>query len=388
MLKTEFRVTSLVRTIRKGDDYTPDAETNPAFERIDCGLGHSPFGYPPEVETAKARLTTDDLVQYLNKDAYGKSLAQPIRERFGLGADVEVFSNGSGSYGLLAAILSDLVSREAISKGLEVMGFGPQFTNIDMLARRAEIPYSPIAVPLAATTQFKLDTLIEHRLKASKPAIIYLDNPNNPTGDVLSLSAVQALADATQRQDLLIIDEAYGDLVDDAVSAIPLTVRYPHIIALRSLSKGIGLASPRLGYAIMSEPLAAIYKNIELVFAVDTFTILVANAALNPNVLATFLPDVRRQTAEIKSELVAGLIQLGVKVFPTHPTVSIFMAQNPGKFYQDLLNYGIATEDGQTFKPTHPEMNSSLVRFRIPGDSSTVSEIHQRVEDLQKAKRK
>jgi histidinol-phosphate aminotransferase len=279
----------IIRVIPELEDYaSAQGIANPAYSLIDCGLGHSPFGYPAEVNNAISEITEQSLSEYNGADAYSKSLSEPVRERFNLNSDTEVFFNGAGSYGMLASILNDFVSPEAVRKGLKIIGFGPQFTNIDMLANRAGVPYQSIQPNLYDSHTSKIDALIEARRKSRKAAIVYIDNPNNPTGNANSIEEIESLAKATAKHDLLIVDEAYGDLIPDDQSAIPLAEKYDNLIVIRSLSKGIGLASPRLGYAVMSEGIAKEYKKIELVFNVDTFTAMLGRIALNPSILSEF----------------------------------------------------------------------------------------------------
>lgn len=377
----------IIREIPTLYDYASDqGKVNPAFSLIDCGLGHSAFGYPQTVDEARALLTPKLLSEYAGDDPFSKSLAIPVRERFNLKASTDVFFNGAGSYGMLADILNDFVDPKAIRQGLTIVGFGPQFTNMNMLANRAGIPYKPVEPELGDTQANKLQMLLESRRSTKKPAIVYIDNPNNPTGNANTIGEIRLLAKEASGRDLLIVDEAYGDLLPDSESAIPLTEEFNNLIVIRSLSKGIGLASPRLGYSVMSPNIAEAYKKIELVFGVDTFTRLLGMIALNPSTLSAFLLEVQNKTAGIKTELITGLESLGVEVFPTVPTVSILLAKGNDHFHQKLLDKGINTEDGATFKPTHSKMDGSMVRMRIPNSSDQVGQIHQRIWDLQKGK--
>jgi histidinol-phosphate aminotransferase len=377
----------IIREIPTLFDYASDqGKVNESFSLIDCGLGHSAFGYPPEVDEARNLLTAKLLSEYAGDDPFSKSLARPVRSRFNLKDTTDVFFNGAGSYGMLADILNDFVDPQAIRQGLTIVGFGPQFTNINMLANRAGIPYRPVEPELGETQSSKLQHLIESRRSAKKPAIVYIDNPNNPTGNANTIAEIRQLVAETSGRDVLIVDEAYGDLLPDSESAIPLTEEFNNLIVIRSLSKGIGLASPRLGYSVMSPNIAEAYKKIELVFGIDTFTRLLGMIALNPDTLSTFLLEVQNKTATIKTELISGLETMGIQVFPTVPTVSIFLAKGNDHFHQKLLDKGINTEDGATFKPTHSKMDGSMVRMRIPNSSDQVGQIHQRIWDIQKGK--
>ncbi len=365
-------------------DYaSAQGEVPKGIVKIDCGLGHSPFAPPRGVIEAVRASTTRDLSLYPS-DAFTVGLGGLVRERFGLNRDTKVFFDGRGSYGILATLLNEMVDTRSKLDGLEVVGYGPQFTNIEPLIQRAGLKYRPIQEPLATTVDHKVNTLIADRLGAkNKPAIVYVDNPNNPTGQSVNPGTLRKLIDVCQKNgDVLIIDEAYGDLVDDSLSAIPFVEKGNNLIVVRSISKGIGLASPRLGYTLMSRNLEPTYGSINLVYSVDTLTRKVGEVALQPELLRKYLPDVRSKTGEIKVRLENGLARLGFDVHPSDPTVSIMMVRGRDNFYGDLLKIGILTEDGATFKPTHSDMNESIVRMRIPGNQALVDQVIGRMKKI------
>lgn len=365
----KFRNEGLIRSLKPMADYA-SSEDKPAdgWEPIDCGLGHSPFGCPPEIKAVMDKIDLKDLVEYPG-DPFAKGLSAKVRERYGLSDNTEVFLGGAGSYGLLASIFSDLVDfgyRSSADGG--IVGFGPQFTNVAMLANRAGIDYFPVEPRLQLGADQKCAVLCEWlEGQNSGRKIVYLDNPNNPTGDYTSPESLVELLGLTQRRgDLLIIDEAYGDSISDPGSAFGQVENYENVICLRSISKTVGLASPRLGYAVMSKDLARAYKKIELVFNVDKVTQLIGSMALDINIIGDFLEVVRKRTTEAKGKFIEMLRDHEIAVFPTNDAVSIMLAQGEQTFYQDLLSVGILTEAGSSFKYTHQQMNDSFVRFRVP----------------------
>lgn len=378
--------TPLIRNRFEKVDYasgsTPVKST---LSEIDLELGQSPLGFPPEVLNklmAELKRRPEEILNSYPTPYSEKSLAPLVIERFGLPESTRVFFNGDGSYGLLAAILSDLIDREEAT-GTKVIGYGPQFANIALLADRAEIPYEAVQPPLELSQAEKIRALVEHRIMNGEyPSIVYVDNPNNPTGDATGSDNLIELADVTaQNGDLLIVDEAYGDFIDDSETAMKLIEQYPHLIVLRSISKGIGLASPRLGYAVTSPEVGHYYEDVQLVFAVDGIAYVIAQQVLQPGVLEKFLPKVREETAYVKGYFIEQLELAGIKTFPTHPDVSIFMAQGPEEFYQKLKSVGINTEDGAAFRKTY-DLDSSYVRIRVPKTIEEVNEALARIATI------
>ena len=230
----------------------------------------------------------------------------------------------------------------------------------------------------------KIEQLIKERKAARSAAFVYVDNPNNPTGAAVGLPTLDRLAKATANGDILIVDEAYGDSIGDFNSAFKLVEDYKHVAVIRSISKTVGLASPRLGYMAMSKPLEKVYEEMRLVFVVDRLTQVIAEKVLDPSLLAEFLPKVRILTVEAKMQFINMLTENNIKIFETEPEVSILLAQGGKDFYKKLFSLGISTEDGATFIPTHPDINNSYVRFRVPASEKDISEVGRRIATIKK----
>lgn len=324
----EKAIKHLVYRFSRNHDYASDPV--PEGQRvIDCGLGSSPFGYPEQVDEVMKQIDAKMLNEY-PKDPYSRELAGLVKERFNLKRS-SIYFGGTGSYGLLASLLSDLADVQR-NTNLEVVGAGPQFTNIEILAKRAHIPYRPITPDLELPYEEKVELLIQERQKAKCSAIVYIDNPNNPTGAAVNLETIYKLCRATAKNDLLIVDEAYGDSLPDNQSAFHLVEGFNHMVTLRSISKTIGLASPRLGYMAMSGTTAEAYENLELVFSLDAITQMIGKAALNPDILSQFLPKVRKMTMEAKNKFGKMLEDAGVEKYDTHANVSILLAKGSKNF--------------------------------------------------------
>ena len=370
-------------------DYASAAgDPNPKYEKIDCGLGNSPFPFPNGVMETIKSISKSELAEYPT-DPYSKGLDDLVRERFGLPKPRNektdnVFFSGQGSYGLLASVLSDLVSPEApVEKG-KVIGYGPQFTNIAYLADRAGLEYFAVQPPIKTSVDSKVVDLTKYLKKlGGRPQVVYVDTPNNPTGEIPSQETISELMDVTaKRGDLLIIDEAFGDAIPDQLSSVLEVAKRDNLIVIRSLAKVIGLASPRLGWAAMSENVGTVYDSVNLVFSIDTLTSRISRVAMNPEMLLTYLPEVRKKTTDIKTVLVNGLRETGIDVHSTENAVNILLTRGKNEFFKSLLEKGIVTEDGASFIPTHKGMDGSYVRFRIPGSFDQVEEILQRVREI------
>jgi histidinol-phosphate aminotransferase len=83
--------------------------------------------------------------------------------------------------------------------------------------------------------------------------LFIIENPNNPTGQVIGLDGIRRISEKARSMDaILIVDEAYGDYMDIKNSAIHLIPQQPNVIVTRTFSKGFGMAGMRMGYAVAS----------------------------------------------------------------------------------------------------------------------------------------
>ncbi len=99
-------------------------------------------------------------------------------------------------------------------------------------------------------------------------SIISIENPNNPTGQIIDVNDIEKIViKAKQYNIIVIIDEAYGDYMSSDNSAIKLVGKYDNIIVIRSASKFYGLPNHRIGYMFSNKELVKIYNEIAIPFS-------------------------------------------------------------------------------------------------------------------------
>lgn len=162
------------------------------------------------------------------------------------------------------------------------------------------VPYaSDLSFPWAA---------FEDRLRA-EPRICIICNPNNPTSTLVEPSRILALARAHQ-QTLFVVDELYVSFTKQSV--LPEAIREPNVIALRSLSKSMGIAGLRLGFACGAPELVERAFRVTGPYDINTFAVIAGKAALADT------EYVERYVAEVaaaKAWSVAQLERLGIRYF-------------------------------------------------------------------------
>ena len=169
---------------------------------------------------------------------------------------------GSGTFGILRT-----TCLLALGPGRLSLGYAPQFTRIqtETILHNAEYRYVLMKdlydTPTRPVGRFDSDRF----LAAMTPDIrlVYLDNPNNPTGQIIPLAAVESVVAAANRMGcVVLVDEAYGDYMDMPGSAINLVPQYDNLIVSRSASHFWGLPNHRIGYAFTSVDLADIFNRV------------------------------------------------------------------------------------------------------------------------------
>jgi histidinol-phosphate aminotransferase len=110
--------------------------------------------------------------------------------------------------------------------------------------------------------------------------IVYLTSPHNPTGSAIALGEVERLADRTDEETLVVVDEAYGEF-SDRPSAVELVEDRDDVAVLRTFSKAYGLAGLRLGYALVPDAWADAYARVNTPFAASEIACRAGLAALD-----------------------------------------------------------------------------------------------------------
>ena len=232
-----------------------------AENTIDCALGTNPFGTPEKAKQAFSA-TAKNLLLSSYPEPWAKALQEALVEYWhSAGITVDNIVLGAGSMGILQQF-----NTLFLAPGTGLLGFAPQFADYVRAAQIRGAKYEGIALQ-PPELKIPVTQLLE-RL-SQDIAVVYLDNPNNPTGQVLPLSDLETIAaQALDYRTTLIVDEAYGDFMPNENSAINLVAKYPNVVVARSFSKGWGLAGLRVGYGIINPELKGLYDKIDFPFSI------------------------------------------------------------------------------------------------------------------------
>jgi histidinol-phosphate aminotransferase len=181
-------------------------------------------------------------------------------------------------------------------------------------------------------------------IRSERPHLVIVCSPNNPTGDVEPLTAIDALLDVAPG--LVVVDEAYGEFAGDTSSARSLLPDRPNLVVTKTFSKAWRLAGVRIGYLLASPELVADLARVRLPYHLSVVTQLIGEAALRHS--AQTLELVRAITSE-RDRIIVELDALGVKAFPSKANFVLFEVDEPGALWRGLLGRGVLvrTYEGQ-----------------------------------------
>ena len=149
-----------------------------------------------------------------------------------------------------------------------------------------------------------------------KTKVVFVANPNNPTGTLAPREEVLRLVNEVPKNVLLVMDEAYIEFLDDPVDLLPLIRRgeKPNLLIMRTFSKIFGLAGLRLGYGIAQPELIAALEKIRQPFNINSIAQAGALAALDD---AEHVRKTRANNAAGLKFLTEGLRELGLELIPS-----------------------------------------------------------------------
>lgn len=332
-------------------------------DMLDCALGTNVFGTPKSVVENARNYDWSKSWQY--PDNTYRNLKQAICHLWADSTKLNIsnikIANGS-SFNL------SLINKMFIGPGVRVLGYAPQFTEYTSEVAVFGGTYEAVPLEPAENFKFNADRLLSRI--SSGYSIIYIDNPNNPTGQVISLDAIEAVAKEANRQEtLVIVDEAYGDYLEEHYSAVNLMHKYPNIAVTRTFSKCYGIAQARVGYAILSDSLSHYYDQVDLPFSVATASAEMAREALLDK---QFIADCRKWVRVEKEKVTDELKRRGFSISETCGQCPIFVTWRknaggnislPGYF----LKRGIVVLSGLSFD----NLGEGYARINTPASAKS-----------------
>lgn len=273
----------------------------PGQTLIDLSLNESSWGASPAA-IAAARDRAAMMSRY--PDPMSATLRDAIGAHYGI--DLEQIICGNGSEELL-----DVIARCYARPGDEVLIPQWGFAQFAVVAMR--VGATIVKAPEAADYVTDVDALVA--AITDRTRVIFLANPNNPTGTILPNAEVARLVEAVPPHIVLVLDSAYAEYPEDAAytDGMAYVAGRDNVIVTRTFSKGYGLAALRVGWAYGP---AAMIRVMNKVRGVGNVNALAQEAALAALADQSFLDTVRQETTAQRLRLEAGLKRLGLAPLP------------------------------------------------------------------------
>jgi histidinol-phosphate aminotransferase len=337
---------------------------------VDMTLNHGTICSERCVEVLRRHDSNTALRAYPKAD--NEELRAAIAAFDGTSPEDILVANGSGP--LLKTCIPFLIERKIKTSPARMLRYllrrraypilTPLFTYSKVPSSAMRLGLRCEILPLAAENSFALDLGdLEARLSRGD-GLVYLANPNNPTGNLLVTRAqIERLARAYPGS-IFFIDEAYVHyLPDEAEAVVGLAARHENLVVVRSFSFAFGLASARIGYAVANRALIATFDAKLTPYRVGRLSEELAIAALSDR---EHLARVRREVRHEREKLVAAMGALdAVEPFPSSTNFILCRTRGPltGRQVHDgLLARGVKVK---IFEPLGAETFEAYFRVTV-----------------------
>jgi len=293
---------------------------------VKLASNENPLGPGPKA-LAAIQNTLSELSRY--PDGNGFALKQALSKKLNVATDQITLGNGSNE-------ILELLARTFLTPDFEVVFSQHAF---------AVYPIVTQAVGATACVAPALD--YGHDLGAmlalvtDKTRLVFVANPNNPTGTLLAADALEQFIAALPETVICVLDEAYFEFVDskDRASSIDWLAKYPNLIITRTFSKAYGLAGLRIGYSVSSTDIADLLNRVRQPFNNNMLALAAAEAALTDQDYLTETIALNNQGMDQLTQAFSALGLSWIKSFGNFVAVDIKQAGLP--VYQALLKKGV-----------------------------------------------
>ena len=292
---------------------------------VKLASNENPLGVSP-LAMAAIRAELDGLALY--PDGNGYVLKRAIADKLAVGLDQIVLGNGSNDVLEMAARAFLMPGRSAVfsEHAFAVYPLAVQAVGATGIAAPAQDYGHDLAAMLAAV---RFDT-----------RMVFIANPNNPTGTLLPAEALHGFLKALPEAVVVVLDEAYVEFLDPAEQApsVAWLAEFPNLIITRTFSKAYGLAGLRVGYALARPELADLLNRVRQPFNVNSLALAAAAAALDD---AGFLAESKRLNDAGMAQLTAGFERLGLDWIASAGNFVCVRVGAAAAVFQGLLERGV-----------------------------------------------
>ncbi len=289
----------------------------------------------PYGSTEKIKQANLNLVYSLYPDNYVTNLRSNVALRYNLDKDMFLFGNGSVE-------IIQMLSRIMLDKGDNIITELPSFSSYfsETKIQDAQIK----TIEFNKNYSFNLKDMIN--LIDDKTKMIYITNPNNPLGTIISKNEMLEFIKLVPKDILVIVDEAYGEFVRDEnfESMIDFVKEYGNLCVLKTFSKAYGLAALRIGYIVANKSVIKELEKVRVPFNVSTISQKIAQIALEDE---EHMKRCVKQIHNTIDYMYKKLDKIGIEYIKTQANFIMINTKKDSKIVvQELLKRGYIVRDG------------------------------------------
>ncbi len=308
-------------------------------EIVKLASNENPLGPGPKAIEA-IQNTLPELARYPDGNAF--HLKQAIADRYGVKTSQIVPGNGSNE-------ILEILARTFLTPDQEVI-----------FSQHAFAVYPLVTQAIGAVARVAPAKNYGHDLEAMAALItpqtrlVFIANPNNPTGTLLDASELESFIAALPGHVICVLDEAYYEFVDSELRAdsVAWLARFPNLVITRTFSKAYGLAGLRCGFSLSSPIIADLMNRVRQPFNNNMLALAAARAALSDEAYLQQTLDVNRQGMQ---QLTTAFKDMNLNWIPSFGNfVSVDMNQTATPLYEKLLRQGVIVRPVANYEmPNH-----------------------------------
>ena len=292
---------------------------------IKLASNENPLGISPEAHIAMQD-AMEDIARY--PDGNSIELRDAVSEKFGVSSDQIVFGNGSND-------ILELAARAFLSSAAEAVYSQHAFAVYSLVTQA--VGAKGVVVP---AQEFGHDLSAMLAAINDKTRIVFIANPNNPTGTLIAKTLLKDFLGKVPKHVLVVLDEAYDEYLSDEhkSEAINWLKEFENLIISRTFSKAYGLAGLRVGFGLTSSKIADLMNRVRQPFNVNSVAQVAAVASLADE---AFVERTRALNQAGMVQITQGLSELGLEYIPSFGNFVSFKVVDAIGVNQSLLKQGV-----------------------------------------------
>ncbi len=297
-------------------------------DSVKLASNENPLGPSPKALEALSANVMETLNRYPDGGSY--YLREALARELDVSEDSLIFGNGSNE-------ILDIAVKTFMEPGDDAVMAWPSFVVYPMAVQA--VGCNGIKVPL--TDDFKHDLGAMADAITEKTRVIFIANPNNPTGTINTKAEFASFMERVPSDVIVVVDEAYFEYSTDAdyADSMKYLREGRNLLILRTFSKAYGLAGLRIGYGITKPEIASELNKIREPFNTSTLSQAAALAALDDD---EHIKNSIEANSKGKEYLYPELKKLGIKFVPTHANfVFMLPGVDAGLLNEALLKRGV-----------------------------------------------